>query len=213
MVTDKKEILGLITHHDVICNNYGCNLKLNDQQAKEFMRKLEEQSDIARATWLNDLRRGQLFPIDNNPPIMLKKNERAVFSINNISLSENRSVRTGSYGGSRVRVAKGISVGGGSFKSQSHEELTVIDNGTLILTNQRMVFVGKTHSSDIPLKKIVSIEPYKNAIVIGKEGKAKSQQIAGTDKSFFNVTISNKTWKIPVYGIVIQAMVEGLTKI
>ena len=211
LVTNKKKFLGIITHHDVICNNSGCNMKLSDQQVKEFMSKWEHQKNIAIDIWLTGIRRGQGFPINNNPPILLKKNEKAIFTIPNISLSENMSVRTGSYSGGRVRVAKGVSIGGGTFQSKSHEELAKLDNGTLTLTNQRIVFVGKTHSSDIPLKKIVSIEPYKNAIVVGKEGRARAQQFTGTNNSSLNIMVGGRTWAIPIYGAIIKIMIEGLT--
>jgi tetratricopeptide (TPR) repeat protein len=209
-VINKKKFLGLVTNHEVICNS--CQWKMVDQHVKEFMGVWENQKNIAINTWLADIRRGQGFPIERNPPIMLKKNESSLFTLDNISLSENRSVRTGHYSSSRVRVAKGVSIGGGTFRSQSHEELTEIDNGTLTLTNQRIVFAGKSHSSDIPLKKIISIEPYRDGIVIRKEGRAKAQQFTGTSKSYLNITVDGRIWTIPMDGVIINEIVATLIR-
>ena len=210
LVVDKKKFLGLSTHHDVICNNYGCNWKMMEQNVKGFMAEWERQRNVDLNIWLTGIRQGKGFPIDKNPPIMLKKNEMSIFTISNISLVENRSVRTGGYTSSRFRVAKGVSVGGGTFRSKSHDELTTIDKGTLILTNQRIVFAGRSHSSDNPLKKIISIQPYKDGIVVRKEGRAKDQQFTGTNKSYFHITVGGRTWTVPITGVVINIMVEAL---
>ena len=208
LVVDKKKFLGLSTHHDVICNR--CSWKMMEQNVKAFMEEWERQRNVDLNIWLTGIRQGKGFPIDKNPPIMLKKNEMSIFTISNISLVENRSVRTGGYTSSRFRVAKGVSVGGGTFRSKSHDELTTIDKGTLILTNQRIVFAGRSHSSDNPLKKIISIQPYRDGIVVRKEGRAKDQQFTGTNKSYFHITVGGRTWTVPITGVVINNMVEAL---
>jgi hypothetical protein len=205
-VTEKKGIFS--TDHNVTCD--GCNLKLNDLQTKKFMKILEFQKNIALEKWSNEISCGRGFPVDSLSPILLKKNETAIFMIPNISLSENRSVRTGTYGSSRIRVAKGISIGGGSFRSQSHEELTELDKGSLTLTNQRIVFMGRSHSLDIPLKNITFIEPYLNAIVVGREGKTRSEQFTGIDKFSFDIAVDNRTWAIPLTGGIMKFMIEAL---
>jgi hypothetical protein len=205
-VTEKKGIFS--TSHYVTCD--GCNLKLNDPQTKKFMKIREFQKNIALEKWSNEISCGRGFPVENLSPILLKKNETAIFTIPNIILSENRSVRTGTYGSSRIRVAKGISIGGGSFRSQSHEELTELDKGSLTLTNQRIVFMGHSHSLDIPLKNITFIEPYLNAIVVGREGKTRSEQFTGIDKFSFDIAVDSRTWTIPLNGGIIKFMIEAL---
>jgi tetratricopeptide (TPR) repeat protein len=119
------------------------------------------------------------FNIDT--PIILKKDERIVFPPFPVSLLEPRSIRTGGSGGMSLKVAPGLYVRGGNFKSQSHEEITNIDNGSLILTNKRLVFVGPQHPKDINLDKIISIEPYNDGIGIGISGKNKSIYFGGLD--------------------------------
>ena len=206
IVTDRKKLLGLMTQHDVTCNK--CYSKLPD--TKEFMRTWEAHKNIARDTWLADIRRGQGFPIEHNPPIILKRNETAIITLGDISLFENRSVRTGNYSSSRVRVAKGVSIGGGTFRSKSHEVLTEIDRGTLTLTNRRIVFLGGSHSSDILLKKIISIEPYRDGIVIGKEGRARTQTFKGINKTYLIITVENRTFQVPIDGVIFNSMIEAL---
>lgn len=196
------------TSYDIICKS--CNLKLNKLQAKEFMALWESNTNIALGKWFNKIKNTRNFPVDNSPRILLKDNEKAVFTIPNVSLSESRSVRTGSYGGSRIRIAKGISVGGGLFSSQSHQELTELDNGFLTLTNLRLVFVGHLRCSDIPLNKIVSIEPYSDAITIGRHGKLRSEHFKGIDRSILRIVVDDRIWAMPYNGTIIKSLIEAL---
>jgi len=79
-------------------------------------------------------------------PIIPKKNEKTNLVMNNVSFLEARSVRQtiGGYGGPTFRVAKGVSfrLGGVSARSVSHDEIKKIDQGTLVLTNKRLIFLG-----------------------------------------------------------------------
>lgn len=97
-------------------------------------------------------------------PVILQNDEEPRFMLPNISLLEPRSVRTSGafYGGPTFRVAKGVSfrLGAASGRSTSHEEIKNIDTGILTLTNFRLVFSGSMKTANIPLAKIVTVEPY-----------------------------------------------------
>ena len=58
-----------------------------------------------------------------------------VATIGGLELREPRTVSQGVYGGPRVRVAKGISLGVGAFRSAPREELHNVDSGTLVLAS------------------------------------------------------------------------------
>jgi hypothetical protein len=88
--------------------------------------------------------------------------------------------------------------------------LTEIDRGTLTLTNRRIVFLGGSHSSDILLKKIISIEPYRDGIVIGKEGRARTQTFKGINKTYLNITVESRSFQVPIEGVIFNGMVEAL---
>jgi len=104
-----------------------------------------------------------------------------------INLQEPRAVRQthAAYGGPTVRVAKGVlfRLGGASARSESHEEIRVIDQGSLILTNKRLIFIGSKRTNNIDIRKIMAIEAYKDGIELQRENKQKTKYFTGTDKT------------------------------
>ena len=102
--------------------------------------------------------------------IILKPGEQAHW-YSSSKLMEERAIRR-SHGGA-VRVMKGVYVGGS--QSESHGELRTIDNGGLLLTNQRLIFNGGFKNIEYPLSKIVSVEEHKDSIEIGSTNRQKVQ--------------------------------------
>jgi hypothetical protein len=51
------------------------------------------------------------------------------------------------------------------------EYLARLDSGKLVVTNQRLVFLGTQRDVSIPLAKILQAEPFSDAIGIAREGK------------------------------------------
>jgi hypothetical protein len=49
--------------------------------------------------------------------------------------------------------------------------LAQVDMGQLVVTNQRLVFLGAKKDVSVPLAKLLQVEPYSDAIGIGREGK------------------------------------------
>ena len=120
----------------------------------------------------------------DNVPIILKKDELCYGCIIGAQLVEDRAVRvtTDGYVGPRIRVAKGVSIGGGSFgsTSSSHMEKKIVDIGTLILTNNRIVFAGKSKTIEFPLNKIVSVTPIpEEGVMINRSNKQKTEYYMG----------------------------------
>jgi DNA helicase HerA-like ATPase len=120
------------------------------------------------------------FTCGEAPSIALHKNEEALCHAPT-TLVEPRAVRTwrSSYGGPSVRIAKGLSFrfGASAGSSESHEEMRPIDVGTLVLTNQRMIFVGSKRTIGLPIEKIIGIddEGYFNRLRLNREGKQKAE--------------------------------------
>lgn len=146
-------------------------------------------------------------------PVILKKNEEPSIILQNISLHEPRAVRQtyGGYSGSSIRVAKGVSfrLGNVAAKSESHEELRNIDQGTLVLTNKRLIFLGSKRTTNIDLRKIVAIEAYKDGIESQRENKQKAEYFIGTDNSNMTFTINGRSNTLPVTGVVLKAAIQG----
>lgn len=175
-----------------------------------------KQRDLDIDKWLMNAKTGTIKFKEPDSPVILKKNERAVLVLSGISLLEPRAVRKtrGAYGGPTIRVAKGVSfrLGGVQATSESHEELRNIDQGVLTLTNKRLIFTGKKRTTNINLGKILAIEPYKDGIGSQRENKQKTEYFVGTNRFNLNISVDGRNYKLPIYGLVLKSIIEGLIK-
>ncbi len=125
----------------------------------------QSKSIVALAAMAKELRK-----IENEVPrlsgifLALEPGEFAFYERSNVQLREYKSPgreSSGAFGGVGVRLTKGISVGGGGYKGQSRakpEELTVLDTGKTIFTNQRVIFVGPNHNREWELDKLLDLQ-------------------------------------------------------
>ena len=175
---------------------------------------LQKEIDIQK--WLEDARKGNINFTEPSSPVILKKNEHAVMVLPSIALWEPRAVRQtmGAYGGPTIRVAKGVSFrfGGVQARSESHEELREIDRGVLTLTTKRLIFAGRKRTTNIDLRKIIALEAYKDGIASQRENKQKTEYFLGTDKISLNITANSNNYSIPINGVVLKSVMEGLIK-
>jgi hypothetical protein len=172
----------------------------------------EKQKDADMEGWLAQLKSGKIPQMSKESPVIMKKGEELVFSMPNISLLEARAVRSGSYGGPSIRVAKGLNIRVGGFQSQTHEELKVLDQGVITLTNKRIVYSGSKKTVNLPLNKIISIEPYSDAISIVREGKEKTQHFKGINQGKLTISGNGRDYQEPFSGLMFMYMIQGLTK-
>jgi hypothetical protein len=130
------------------------------------------------------------------PPIILQPSEKLIIAIPGFSLIEPRAIRDTKaiYGGSSIRIAKGMSLrlGGAAARSESHDELRVIDTGIFTLTTQRVVFSGTRKTITTPLANIVSLEPYneKDAEGVGIRKESKMQYFTCPLKIFNAISLN-----------------------
>lgn len=111
-------------------------------------------------------------PVSTN--LVLKRAEVAVASVS-ATLSRYRT-KTQYVGGSQgfsIPLGHGIRYRVSSFRGQpiQVESLATVDQGNLVVTNQRLVFLGAKRDVSIPLAKLLQIEAFSNAVAIGREGK------------------------------------------
>ena len=61
----------------------------------------------------------------------------------------------------------------GTFRGQpvQQQALTKLDDGTFVVSNQRLAFVGRTKSVSVPLGKILHLELYTDVLAVFQEGK------------------------------------------
>jgi len=172
-----------------------------------------KQKEADTVVWMEKLREGEVpFHFGGKSPIILKKNERLQMALPNVSLIEPRAVRTGGYGGGSFRVAKGVSLRTGRFQMESHDELKTIDQGTFVLTDERVVFSGTKRTVNIDLKKILSIEPYSNGIGLRRTGKSRTEYFTGVEQHNVSFSIDGRHYKEPLSGSILMCLIEGLMK-
>ncbi len=140
--------------------------KLSRHRREQLLRRQQQEAQKL----IQDVSSSGRLPVVKDPPILLHEGEFATLMADS-KLIEERAVRLGAYGG--MRVAKGMWIGGG--QSESHGELRAIDSGLLVLTNQRLVFVGSMRTSEIPLKKIVNVTEWVDALQVNTSARQKAQ--------------------------------------
>lgn len=133
--------------------------------------KPEDNEIIEKLKLRWSIENGELPAID--VPINLQKHELCYFS-SYAEWLENRTItKRVNYGGptARIKIMKGVYYRAGSMGVQrvTSEELKTIDAGQLYLTNRRILFVGSRKNSNIPINKILSINPYSDGVGIEKD--------------------------------------------
>ena len=134
-----------------------------------FDEATKQQLEKFKLYWL--IENGTLPIRDVN--ITLPKNENCYITMNAEWLETRTVTQRINYGGPalRIKIMKGVYYRAGSVGVQriTSEELTVIDSGTLYITNKRMIFIGNKRSNNIPINKILSVTPYIDGVGIEKD--------------------------------------------
>jgi hypothetical protein len=108
-------------------------------------------------------------------PLILKKGERASLAVP-ATLARQQTHQQwvgGSQGFSFPIGHTGIRYRVGSFHGHPIQQqfLGKLDTGTLVVTNQRIAFIGRVKSTSSPLAKVLHVECYADAVAIFLEGR------------------------------------------
>jgi len=141
------------------------------QNAEQERQKLERQNAIAESYVAQANRGGGLPAVDAN--VMLKRGEAAFYSAPT-TLFETRAVRHHVAGHGGVRVARGVWIGGTRGRAESHQEWRRIDDGSLTVTNQRIIFDGRKTNRTVPLDKLISFDTGLGEVEISTSSRQKS---------------------------------------
>jgi hypothetical protein len=114
-------------------------------------------------------------PDDVQCPLILKRGERASL-VAPATLARQQSRRQwvgGSQGFSFPIGHTGIRYRVGSFHGHPIQQqfLGNLDSGDLVVTNQRIAFIGKSKSTSIPITKLLHVECYSDAVAVFQEGR------------------------------------------
>jgi hypothetical protein len=118
-----------------------------------------EQKGAAVLEYAEQIRRGEL-PYATGAPLVPKDGETVHFTAGAVRfITKNRVVgRTAGTAGASVRIAKGVTIRTGGVKGHSiYGDVTSTYNGTLTLTNKRVVFTNAQNSFDVGLGSVLAI--------------------------------------------------------
>lgn len=147
---------------------------------------------------INDFKiflQNNLIPInDGISPIILKNNEYLIL-VSKSDYFEERAIRT--YSGVSLRIAKGFYTNTGQSSLNYQNEK--IDFGDLILTNERLIFVGTKRTNASKLSDLIRVKTYIDGIVINKSSKQKSEIYIVDIPNLFRILINILTKHKVVY--------------
>ncbi len=144
---------------------------------REYLRRLQNYfglSDEEAETNELDQIRYLVWITEGNIPeveatVKLKKDEIAHFEGNvvwrHLKIRRRRVAGTRSQ---RVRIAKGVSfkVGNTPGYSEEYQEFQDVDQGKVIITSDRLLFLGGKKNLNVKLSKIMDVENYSDAVKI-----------------------------------------------
>jgi hypothetical protein len=114
-------------------------------------------------------------PPEVQSPLILKRGERACL-VAPATLARQQTRRQwvgGSQGFSFPIGHTGIRYRVGSFHGHPIQQQSIgkLDSGTLVISNQRIAFIGKVKSTSVPFAKLLHVECYSDAVAVFQEGR------------------------------------------
>ena len=126
--------------------------------------------------------------------IVLKRGEECFHRVRTVwarmkTITERHGYRSA---GVSIRVAKGVSFRLGQTKpvTTKYEAMTDIDDGTLFVTNKRLMFAGSHKSTAITYGRVVSFEVFTDAFVIFKtSGPVEYFRVSQADAEYLGAVV------------------------
>jgi len=173
--------------------------KANQLLTKEDARKIGSAlNQLHKATILSYLNQGIIptVSIQGSLPFILQKEERPIWIEENVGLYEYKSEREylSSGGGVSVRIAKGVYIRSSQFRTRqviTRERLHQVDKGVLLVTNKHFYFGGTKKIQRFPLRKIIGLRLYQDAIELHLDGAKPKAWIFTTGDPRFLANLIN----------------------
>lgn len=172
----------LSTEHDACAHDH--EVKLRKAQAEREAALRDAQEKLLQAIEAGHTLRwpGAI------PPINLIGGEAVVWVFQNAEylLDKQRRTYSGVYGGPSIHLFRGVSVRGGAFHGVPASSINRVSMGagSLVLTNERVYFYGRTTSLRVQYKKIASFLPFTNGVGIIKDSANALPHIFVTGSNF-----------------------------
>jgi hypothetical protein len=144
-------------------------------------------------------------------PLVLRGDEVVIYAAaQTATFCEERSERV--FGGGSVRVVGSVRVFGGG--ATQVPRLAPVDEGRALLTNQRVVFLGRLRTLEVPIERLVGMRYDDTALVLHASGRAKTVQIQAPGESLIlgrnlEYLLSREKWFLARYEDSVALVWEG----
>jgi hypothetical protein len=161
-----------------------CNSTSKDAKAPSPLTS-QESSKLESLT--KKIEREGLVPLSKSEtPMILKKGEEAFYVVSGVALFEEKVSRKSTRGegvGLSIRLIKGVTLHPSLFQSHPviEKEMMKIDDGKLVVTNKRIVFMGRSRDLAAEYKKILGVTPNAEGFQIEREGRKTEELFKMTD--------------------------------
>jgi hypothetical protein len=129
--------------------------------------------------WIETVKRARSLPVVESK-LMLKSGEIAFYS-ETACLQETRAVRHYVSGSAGYKITENVRIGATSGRSESSQEWRTVDNGTLTVTNWRVIFSGSTGTKIIEKENIISCLASLDEIEIASDKRQKPMRLTSTN--------------------------------
>jgi hypothetical protein len=146
------------------------------------------------------------------PPIVLSEHEKVIAVLPKTILLEPKAVRVrqGSRHGSSMQFVRGYSVGSGSYKStsESRDQLRTIDDGTLVVTNQRVAFLGALKTVTMDLSEIIGVDECGDGIRLHRKNKENVESFRISDDLKLTFKDGDEDVSVPFTGQILELVIN-----
>lgn len=154
---------------------------------------------LTQAAVLRDVLEGQIpdrINISGQVPFNLQKSEKLVWLFNGVDYHTEKTRReyVGGSSGVSIRVAKGVYFRTGGFRGRSVETsyMDHVATGCMGVTTKHIYFAGGNKAFRVAFPKIVSFEPYTDALGIMRDNaRARPEVFQGIDGWFSYNLVTN----------------------
>ena len=147
-----------------------------------------------------------------HPPLVISDREKVVAVLPKTILLEPRAVRVrqGSRSGSSMRWTVGYSTRYGRYTSttESEDQQRAVDIGTLVVTDQRVVFLGALKTVSIDVNKIMGADQYPNGIGLHCMNKEKVEAFRISHDLMLTYKETQENISLPFTGAVLERLVS-----
>lgn len=186
---------------------------LQGRKIKKFWREspYAKQRELDINRFLSEVKKGNLGILKftgMKPDLIRQREEEVLFMMPNINLIEHTTMVKVSGGGGISIAGFGLSSG---VNSERQEGKSVLDNGKLTLTNNRLVFDGDRLTSETMLKDILVITPYSDGIGLKSRARERVQYfvIVKPKQCTARITCEGRGYEEPMNGEWLAAIIEG----